>query len=200
MAVDDPDEIVELLAPGKRDRAERFGLVHLAVADEGPHLAPAGVEQTAVVQISHETGLIDRHDRAQAHRYGRELPEVGHQPGCGYEERPSPLDLLPEVLELRLADAPFEKCARVNAGRGMPLEEDEIAADAVARRAEEVVEADVVERRGRCEARDVAAELRADFVRAHDRGERVPANDSDEAALRARDRRASPAADRPESY
>ena len=58
----------------------------------------------------------------------------------------------------------------------MPLEEDEIAAERLARRAEKVIEADVVERRRRREARDVAAELGADLVRAHDHRQRVPAN------------------------
>src|SRR5207248_571616 len=39
VAVDDPDEVVESLARGQRDGAERFGLVALAVADEAPDLA-----------------------------------------------------------------------------------------------------------------------------------------------------------------
>ena len=39
VAVDDEDQVVEALAAGERDRAERFGLVHLAVAHEGPDLA-----------------------------------------------------------------------------------------------------------------------------------------------------------------
>ena len=43
VAVDHPDEVVQLLAPGQRGRAHRLGLVHLAVAEEGPHLAAGGV-------------------------------------------------------------------------------------------------------------------------------------------------------------
>ena len=39
VAVDDPDQVVELLASGEADRAHRLGLVHLAVAEEGPDLA-----------------------------------------------------------------------------------------------------------------------------------------------------------------
>ena len=38
VAVDDPDQVVELLARRQRDRAERLGLVGLAVAEERPHL------------------------------------------------------------------------------------------------------------------------------------------------------------------
>ena len=36
VAVDDEDQVVELLARGQRDGAERFGLVAFAVAQEGP--------------------------------------------------------------------------------------------------------------------------------------------------------------------
>jgi hypothetical protein len=37
VAVDDEDEVVELLAGGDADGAERLRLVHLAVAEEAPH-------------------------------------------------------------------------------------------------------------------------------------------------------------------
>ncbi len=80
VAVDDPNEIVELFAAGERDRTERFGLVGFAVADECPNFSSARLDQSAIVQITHEARLIDRHDRAQAHRDRRELPESGHQP------------------------------------------------------------------------------------------------------------------------
>ena len=39
VAVDDENQVVESLARGQRDGAERFGLVHFAVAEEGPDLA-----------------------------------------------------------------------------------------------------------------------------------------------------------------
>ena len=51
VAVDDEDQVVELLAAGERDRAERFRLVHLAVAAEHPDLARLGVGKPAAVQI-----------------------------------------------------------------------------------------------------------------------------------------------------
>ena len=47
VAVDDEDEVVELLAAGERDRAQRLRLVHLAVAEEGPDLAAGGVGDAA---------------------------------------------------------------------------------------------------------------------------------------------------------
>ena len=67
------------------------------------------------------------------------------------------LHLAPEVLEVRFVDAALEKRARVNAGRGMTLEEDDVGVRAVVP-AEEVVEADLVERRGRGKRRNVAAD------------------------------------------
>ena len=66
--------------PAMRDRAQRLRLVHLAVAHEGPDLAPGGLGQAAALQVLHEAGLVDRHQRAEAHRDRRELPEVRHQP------------------------------------------------------------------------------------------------------------------------
>jgi hypothetical protein len=79
VAVDDEDEVVELLAGGDADGAERLRLVHLAVAEEAPHARARGVLDAAVLQVAVEARLVDRVDRAQAHRDGRELPEVRHQ-------------------------------------------------------------------------------------------------------------------------
>ena len=67
VAVDHKDQIVELFSGSERDRATRFGLVHFAVAEESPDLAPAGVDDAALVQVLHEAGLVDRHERAQPH-------------------------------------------------------------------------------------------------------------------------------------
>ena len=48
VAVDDEDQVVELLARGQRDRAERFRLVALAVAEERPDVRAAGVLEAAI--------------------------------------------------------------------------------------------------------------------------------------------------------
>ena len=52
VAVDDPGQVVELLAAGQRDRAQGLGLVGLAVAEEAPHPRAAGVVEVAVVRGS----------------------------------------------------------------------------------------------------------------------------------------------------
>ena len=93
------------------------------------------------------------------------------------------VDLLAEVDQLLFADAPFEKCAGIEAGRGMPLQVNEIASVVLCRGVPEMIESDIVERRRRGIARDVAAELARLLVRAHDDGHRVPAGERGDATL-----------------
>ena len=80
VAVDDEDEVVELLAAGQRERAEGLGLVALAIAEERPDPALAGVVELAVLQVAVEAGLVQRTERPEAHADRRVLPELGHQP------------------------------------------------------------------------------------------------------------------------
>src|SRR5207247_292123 len=63
VAVDDEGEVVETLARREVQRAERLGLVALAVPEEPPHALCAGVLDPAVLQIAVEAGLVDRGDR-----------------------------------------------------------------------------------------------------------------------------------------
>ena len=128
VAVDDEDQVVEVLAAGERDRAERLRLVHLAVAHERPHLAPGGLGQAAALQVLHEARLVDRHDRAEAHRDRGELPEVRHQPRMRVGAEPVAAGLHAEVAHLRLAQPALEVSAGVDAGRGVALHVDEVAA------------------------------------------------------------------------
>ncbi len=174
VAVDDEDQVVEPLARREVDGAARFRLVHLAVAHERPHLAARGVGDAAVVQVAQEARLIDRLDRAQAHRHRRELPEVRHEPGVRIGREPRAADLLAEHVELRLAHAALDEGARVDAGRRVPLEVDQVTAEVRGGRPPEVVEAHVVERGGRGEAGDVPAEVESLLARAQDHGGGVP--------------------------
>ncbi len=79
VAVDDEDQVVEAVARRERQPGERLGLVHFAVADEGPQLAARGLLDAAVLEVPHEARLVDRAERPEAHRAGRELPELGHE-------------------------------------------------------------------------------------------------------------------------
>ena len=183
VAVDDEGEVVELLAGGEPERAERLGLVHLAVAEERPDVLLAGVLDAAVVQVAVEPRLVDRVDRAEAHRDGRELPEVRHQPrvrvgrtGPACRRRAGPPGGSRRAASS--VEPALEEGAGVDAGGGVALDVDLVAAAGVVLAAEEVVEADLVERRGGRVRRDVAADLDAGALGAvhHDRG--VPADEA----------------------
>src|SRR5699024_9793014 len=95
------------------------------------------------------TGLVDGAQRADAHGTGWELPEIGHQPGMRIGAQTVAADFAAEVLELLLADAAFQKGARIDAGGRVRLEIHQIAAIGGIGTAEEVVEADLEDlRRG----------------------------------------------------
>ena len=100
--------------------------------------------------------------------------------GIGAEARAA--DLLPVALKLFRAQPPFEESPRVNAGRGMGLEEHEIAARAGVG-AKEMVEAHLEDFRRRGVAGDVAAQFAIGLIGARDHGERVPTQDRGEAVL-----------------
>ena len=184
VAVDDEDQVVELLAAGQRDCAERLGLVGFAVAEKRPHLAVAERRQAAVVQVAHEARLVDRHDGPQAHRDRRVLPEVGHQPRMRVgRQAAARLRLAAEVLQLFNRQPSLEKRPRVNTGRRVALEENHVAVVALAPALEEVVEAHLVQRGRRRERRDVSADAVAQLVGADDHRQRVPPHEALDAAL-----------------
>ena len=143
----------------------------------------AGVGDAAGVQVPVEPGLVDRADRAEAHRHRGELPELRHQPRVrvGRQAVRRLGLLLAEAVELVLGEPALEVGAGVDARGGVALEVDLVAHRRVARgvgvvlAAEEVVEAHLVERRRGRVGGDVAAH--ADGLvgpRHHDR--RVPAD------------------------
>src|SRR5690606_30472561 len=113
----------------------------------------------------------------EAHRDGRELPEVRHQAGVrvGGQAATGDGDLLTEGVELVGGQPALEEGPGVDAGRSVALEVDLVAAAGVVLAAEEVVQADLVEGRDRRVGRDVPADadLRALGTGDHDRG--VPA-------------------------
>ncbi len=128
VAVDDEDEVVELFTRGERDGAERFGLVGLAVAEEGPHFCVGLWLEAAVFEITSVAGLVDSHQRAQAHRDGGIFPEVGHQPWVRIgAEAAAGLEFAAKIFELLRREATFKKSARVNSGRCVALEVDGVA-------------------------------------------------------------------------
>ncbi|MGY3033913.1 hypothetical protein ACVIIV_003083 [Bradyrhizobium sp. USDA 4354] len=147
------------------------------VTHEDPDFAASRFGQVAVLEIFQEANLIDRQQRGEAHRHGWKLPEFRHQPGMRIARQGFAGGLLAKAEKLVLAEPALEKRARVDAGRTVALEQDQLAAMVLRRRMPEMAEADIIGRCGRLEARNVTAELGALLVGAqHDR-ERVPADD-----------------------
>ena len=183
VAVDDEDQVVELLARRDRQSGHRLGLVHLAVADERPHLRLARVGHLARHEVAVEAGLGHGVERAEAHRHRRKLPERRHAPRVRIRGQSPAVDLTPEAVEMLLVQPPFEERSGVHARRRVALEEHLVACAAVALAAEEVVEADVVQRGGRRERREVPTEPVEPVVGPVDHRHRVPADVRADAAL-----------------
>ena len=156
----------------------------IAPSDSGSSISPSPrnahtcrgrrVGQPPVAQVLQEPRLVDRHQRAQAHRHRRELPELGHQPRVRVGRQATPGHLLAEAEQLLLADPPLQERAGVDPRGDVALEEHQVAAVLGARCVPEVVESGVVERRGGLEGRDVPAQLRGLLVRPQHRRHRVP--------------------------
>ena len=182
VAVDDEDEIVEFFSGGEGDGAERFGLVGLAVAEEAPDFAVGGFEQVAVFEVADEAGEIDGLDRAESHGDGGELPVVVHEPGMGVGGE-STGEFLAELVQAVGLEAALDITAGVDAGRGVSLEVDQVAAGGVVLSAEEVVEADLVEGGGGGVGGDVSADAVVVLVGLDDHRHGVPADDGFDAAL-----------------
>ncbi len=135
------------------------------------------------MQIAEKSGLIDRHQRPETHRDGRELPEVRHQPGMGIGREALAADFLAEVHQLLFAETALEESARVNAWRAVALEIDQVAAMHLIAGMPEMHKAGIVKGRRRLEARNVAAEFGCFLVRLDDDGGGVPTNIAADALL-----------------
>src|SRR5579864_3368194 len=178
VAVDDEDEIVEFLARGQRElRTHGFGLVGLAVADEGPDFARSFRNDSAVLQVAHEARLVNRVERAQAHGDRWETPEVWHQPGMRIGAQAGLVaQFVAKVFQLLLGEASFEKSAGVNARRSVALEVNEVTGLFAVLGMKEVIEADFEQRGEGGKSRYVSADPGVFFVLAMDHSHRVPAN------------------------
>ncbi len=177
VAVDHEGQVVQALAGRDGELAQRLRLVHLAVAQVGPDVRLGGVGDAARLHVAVHPRLVDRPERAEAHRDGRELPEVRHQPRvrvAGQPVRGLRL-LLAEGVELRLAQPVQQVRAGVDPRGRVPLEEDLVAAVALVLAPEEVVEAHVVQGGGGREGGDVTADADPRPLRPRDHHGRVPA-------------------------
>ena len=108
----------------------------------------------------------------------------GISQGCGYDDSPGlSCSSWRKLLELLEREPAFEKRARVDARRGVALEIDHVAGMVVGPAAEEMVEADLVQRGGGRVGRNVPADAFLLAVGAHDHRHGIPADDALDAAL-----------------
>ncbi|SLM99327.1 Alkyl hydroperoxide reductase subunit C-like protein [Brachybacterium faecium] len=163
VAVDHEGEVVQLFVRRVVEEPAALRLVHLAVPEERPHPLLGGVLDPAAVEVSVELRLIDRVHRAEAHRDRGELPEVGEaaRMRVGGEPVTGHRLLLPEAVEVRLAQPPLEEGAGVVPGRGVALPEHLVPAAGMIRSPEEVVQSHLVERRDARVGGDVSAHAHA---------------------------------------
>ena len=172
-----------MLPAGDAQRADRLGLVHLAVADEAPDPAVAGVDQVTEVEVPVDVRLVDGRDGPEPHGDGGELPEVRHRSRVRVARQAIAADLVTEIIELGLRQAPLEERPRIDARRRVPLDEDLIAEAPVALAPEEVVEAHFVERGRAGVGGEVAPDALGAGVGPDDHRRRVPADVGPYAAL-----------------
>ncbi len=182
IAVDDEDQIVELLAPRHRDRGQRLRLVHFPIAEEGPDLAALVLLQAPILQIAQEAALIGRHDGPEPHRHGGELPEVRHQARMRIRRQAAAPRFPAEIVELRFVDTALQIGARIDARRRMALDIDHVAGECIGAAAEEMIEADVVQHRRGGIGGDMPAHVRMLAGAQHHR-HRVPADQRIQFAL-----------------
>ncbi len=184
IAVDDEDQVVELFAHCDADRAGRFGLVHLAVAQVGPHLPGSRRDQPAVLEVAHEARLVNRVNGRNSHGYRGKLPEILHQPRVGIRGKSRPFtQFVAEVMELLLGQAAFKECAGIDAGRCMALKIDQVAGLVAVTAVEEMIEAHFEQGGQRGIGRDVAADAVIVLVLVGHHRHGVPAGQAFDAPL-----------------
>ena len=154
------------------------GSSRFAVAQERPNFATGLRDDAAILQVPHEARLIDRRDRAEPHRYRRELPEVRHQPGMRIGRQPGMIaQLMAEIFQMLFVQAAFEKrpAHKRPAKRGPGSTRNRPArlppSGPWIRAAEEMVVADLEQRRQRRIGRQMAADVGVVLVGAHHHGQ-----------------------------
>src|SRR5207249_10666381 len=99
----------------------------LAVTHEAPYLRFLTLHQPASAQVAIEARLVNRHDRAEPHRDGWELPEVRHQIRMRVRRKPAAFgEFLAKMLQMMIVQPSFEVCAGIIARRSVTLKINQI--------------------------------------------------------------------------
>src|SRR5439155_778471 len=93
-----------------------------------------------------EASLVNRKERAKAHRDGRELPELGHQIRVRVGREPAAFgQVLAKILQVLFREPSFEVSARVISGRGVALKINHVRGPAIRGSAKEMIEANLIQ-------------------------------------------------------
>ena len=118
VAVDHEGEVIQLVEGSDLQQAARFWLIHLAIAQECPHVLLGGVLDAASLQVLIKACLVDSVNRAQAHGHGGEFPEPWHQAWVRVGRQPLALAtgyLLAEAIKVLFSQAAFHESTCVHA-------------------------------------------------------------------------------------
>ena len=176
VTVNHDDQIVQLFTASHTNRTHGFRFIHLTVTAECPDFTFCCVSNTACMQVFQETCLINRHQRAQTHRYRRELPEVRHQFRMRVRRQTFAIYFATEVQQLLFRDTAFEESARINARCRVSLNIQQVTAVFFGRCMPEMVKANAQHIRQRCKGRQVTAEVAVKTVGFHHHCHRIPAH------------------------
>ena len=159
IAVDDKNQVIEVLARGQADGAQRFNLVHFTIAAENPDLAVLGVGNAAGVEVLQEAGLVNGHQGAQAHGDGGELPEIRHELGVRIARQTLAIHFLPEMQQLLFCQTPFQISPGINPRGHVALDVNAVATVVFTLGMPEVVKARAKHVRKRGKGANVAAKV-----------------------------------------
>ena len=177
IAVHHPDQVVQPFPRRQGQRAQRLRFVRLAVPDETPDLGLLPGEKSPGGQVAVKARLVNRDDRTQPHRYGRELPEIRHQVRVRIGGKSAALgQFLAEMLQLQLGQASLHKGPRVDSRNRMSLKEDHVRRATALAAAEEVVEPDLIQGGAGGVGRDMTADAADLSVGVNHHGHGVPAD------------------------
>ena len=183
VTVDDENKVVQTFACCQCDGALRFRFIHFAVAAETPYFTAFGFCQAAGFQVFQETGLVNRHDRTQTHRYGRKLPEIRQQVRMRVRRQTMSIHFLTEIIQLVFSQTAFNESAGIDAWRNVALEEYQITFFAFAFSFPEVVETHFIHGCCGLERCDMTTQLQIFFTGAQYDGGGVPAHECTDAVF-----------------
>ena len=130
-----------------------------------------------MLQIPEEAGLVHGHQWRQPHRHGRQLPEVGHQPGVRIRRETGFARAFPaKTFQLLPGQPAFQVGPGINPRRTMTLEVGDVPGVVSGSRMQEMVEGHLPQRGRRSVGGNVPADAVVLAIGTNHHRHRVPAD------------------------